>query len=404
VPDSEQESLRPCPSCGSRTAEPLVSLPLALAEGHPLGDTCSFVSCLACGTGFADEALAQSDFDRHYAESAKYGDDGATNSDGPDTPWNIARQEITAERLCGLVPADASLLDIGCATGSLLVALAARGMTAAVGLDPSPRSAEVAAARGVTVFTGTFAELPPGLGEYDAITMNGVLEHLWDVDAALATVRSLLRPGGLIYVEVPDASRYCDPYVAPFQDFNTEHVNHFSPVTLDRLLRRSGFTRIWQGAADAELAAGFPAPTTAGSWQIGEKSASSVERRDDVLVRELHAFTVRSATEIAALDAALEIRLGDRRDFIGWGVGELAYKLLAMPALARRTVTALVDGNPGRRGVRIRGVEVGAPQDIAGRTEPVVVLSLLAADSIRQALIRSGLPNAVVDLDGVLAP
>ena len=38
----------------------------------------------------------------------------------------------------------------------------------------------------------------------------------------------LLKTDGLLYVEVPDAVAYTEYLYAPFQDFNTEHINHFS--------------------------------------------------------------------------------------------------------------------------------------------------------------------------------
>jgi len=32
----------------------------------------------------------------------------------------------------------------------------------------------------------------------------------------------------IVYIEVPDAARYIDFLYSPFQDFNTEHINHLS--------------------------------------------------------------------------------------------------------------------------------------------------------------------------------
>ena len=35
-------------------------------------------------------------------------------------------------------------------------------------------------------------------------------------------MRSLVKPGGLVYIEVPDAARYDEHLVAPFHDFNSK--------------------------------------------------------------------------------------------------------------------------------------------------------------------------------------
>ena len=64
-----------------------------------------------------------------------------------------------------------------------------------------------------------------------------------------------MRPGGVVYLDLPDASRYVDPYIAPFEDFSTEHVNHFSPSTLEVLASRCGFTPMFTERFTTELVA-----------------------------------------------------------------------------------------------------------------------------------------------------
>lgn len=396
-------TIRACPVCDSRMAQPLVTVPLALPDEHPLGSSFTVVSCCDCGTGFTDADVSQSAYDVHYAQQAKYAEDGRTNAGEPaaDTPWNITRLNATAERLLRWAPRHARVVDIGCATGSLLVALAQRGMHDVIGMDPSPGSAAVAASRGVRVVTGTLADLPPEIGVVDVVTMNGVFEHLWDVGAAARAVTSALRPGGLLYVEVPDAARYCHPYVAPYQDFNTEHVNHFSAVTLDRLLRRFGFEALWQGEADAELGPGFLAATTAGAWRFTGRSAMprpASSGRDEALAAELAEYAGRSASDMAAADAFVDEQLGNAEDVAVWGIGEVAYKLLAMRALAGRRIVSLIDGNSARHGMRIRGVDVTGPEALATTDAPVVVSSVLARASITAELARRGFANQVVGL------
>ena len=65
--------------------------------------------------------------------------------------------------------------------------------------------------------------------------------------------------------------------------------------------------------------------------------------------------------------------------------------MLATPALARRRLVALVDGNPARSGLRFGDVTVAAP-DTLPHGVPVVVGSLLsgAAIAARAAALRPG--------------
>ena len=63
------------------------------------------------------------------------------------------------------------------------------------------------------------------------------------VTVAIANLRALLQEGGLLYVEVPDARRYAEQVNAPSQDFNCEHINHFSLQCLHNAFARHGSSR-----------------------------------------------------------------------------------------------------------------------------------------------------------------
>lgn len=109
----------------------------------------------------------------------------------------------------------AAVLDIGGGTGGLAVALAAGGHTVTV-VDPSPdalaalhrRAAEADLAdyiRGVQGDTSDLAGLvdPASFG---VVTCHRVLEYLPDPASALAELRAVLQPGGVLSVLV--AQRY----------------------------------------------------------------------------------------------------------------------------------------------------------------------------------------------------
>lgn len=405
-------TVRRCPACGGSDARLVHRLALVTPDRHPLGDGYDVVSCLRCGTGFADAAPSRSYYEEYYAEQAKYGHEAATRNAGAldaqaagEPAWVQDRFEAAAAHIEALVPGpDAAILDVGCATGSLLGALAKRGYRHLRGLDPSPQSSAVAAARGLRVEVGSLAEVPGGLGTFDCVCMTGVLEHLWDVDAAMRSLLGLLRPGGVVYASVPDASRYTDPYIAPFQDFSTEHVNHFSPATLAVLARRFGLQTVWSETADAHLGPASPCAGIAVAWrrldQSGPAGREPLEAcsPDRALVDSLDAFTSRSRRDFAALDTAVESQLAGESAFAVWGFGELTMKLLAAPALANRRLAAVIDANPARHGIEVGGVAVTAPACPPEPELPVVVGSLLGQESILAELARLGLPNRAVVL------
>ena len=97
------------------------------------------------------------------------------------------------------------VLDIGCGTGNLLLALGReRSDVELVGLDPDARALARAARKahraGVAVsWRRGFAEdLPYPDGSVDRVFSSLMLHHLHDKDALLAEVRRVLRPDGLL--------------------------------------------------------------------------------------------------------------------------------------------------------------------------------------------------------------
>lgn len=227
---------RKCPICDCREGQILHTQIFALSAGHPLQDRCDFVACNECGFCFADTSVSQSTYDSYYAAMSKYAD-SATSTGAGLLPWDADRLDQLAGQVAAFAPDPSSrILDVGCATGGLLAALQVRGYMNACGIDPAPACVDKAdqVARG-QVWTGTLSQFPADIGTFDGILLSHVMEHVRDVRIAMKRLCELLNPGGWVYIEVPDATRYEQFLIAPFQDFNTEHINHFSDVSLANL-------------------------------------------------------------------------------------------------------------------------------------------------------------------------
>jgi len=390
-----------CPACGGAHEGRLIAdVRLRTPDGHPLDGGYPVVSCDVCGCGLADVAFDESYYNRYYATLAKYAGEGRSGQVSVEAAWAAEKSDQSARRVLDLLGSrDRRVLDLGCATGSLLSALERLGFRDLHGIDPAADAVAAAAERtNAHLAMGSFASLPDDLGTFDCVCLTGVLEHLWDVDAAAQALRRLVRRDGIVYIEVPDAGRYLDPYVAPFEDFNTEHVNHFSLGTLQRLAERQGFRVVREEATACWLTAGVSTALIAAAWQPAAREVP-VDRRDDALEKELVQYARRSSLDYARINETLERALSGASEVILWGIGETSFKLLSLPSLCSRDVVAYVDSNQSRHALSFGGRQVTGAGEIQDSSVPIVISSLIRADSIVDAAVHLGLTNPLVRLD-----
>ena len=176
-----------------------------------------------------------------------------------------------------------------------------------------------------------------------------MLEHVRDVKPALKSLERFMTARALIYVEVPDASRYAAFAWSPFQDFNSEHINHFSLTSLDNLMRQCGFRPVRLAAKEILSAPDMPYPAIyCLATRDGTVSPSIVT--DTALRQALLDYIEVSARVMRDIDARLSREVGAGQPIIVWGTGELTAKLLADTALGAANIEAFVDSNPINQG------------------------------------------------------
>ena len=133
------------------------------------------------------------------------------------------------------------VLDIGCGDGALVRELQKAGATP-TGVDLDPEGARfIQTEYGIPVVLAPFeqAELPAGT--FDAVVATHVIEHFFSPLAALAKMRRLLKPGGLLVLETPNIFR---PKVGFRRLFSVPHNFYFSPRTLCLAMQRTGFAPV----------------------------------------------------------------------------------------------------------------------------------------------------------------
>jgi 2-polyprenyl-3-methyl-5-hydroxy-6-metoxy-1,4-benzoquinol methylase len=224
--------------------------------GCPLCHGCSTVplersgeirvdACAQCGVAFVTPAPTLPELEHHYNDAAYYAEWMTTQRLARRDLWRERLQIVKDQRHGG------KLLDVGCGDGGFLEAARTAGFDCA-GTELSAYAVEEAGRRlGLPITAGPLRSIGYAAGSFDLVTMWHVLEHLEDPTNELREVYRLLRPGGLLFVAVPNRLSHLFNVVyrvckgRPIRLYTPGekelHLFHFTPESLARVLTACGF-------------------------------------------------------------------------------------------------------------------------------------------------------------------
>lgn len=343
------------------------------------------VQCTRCGAFYADNIGETMPLMHYYEMMSKY-----------ETEAFSVSQEALAEYafaigfLRGHIAPEQSIIDIGCGNGAMLHMLQEQGFRHLTGLEPSEKNCRGITERwGIRAVAGALGEdIPPLVGEtFDVVLMEGVLEHLIDVQGNVRDALAYLKKDGALYLNVPDLAAFPDCHDL-YQQFSVEHVNFFSLPSMQNLMGAFGMTcvaydrngygvfTLWRHASEGVIARTFD-------------QAGTADMR-----------TYLAGAEQLAAQMKDRLRPYCGREVYIWAAGTHTAMLYQLGLLDGIHVRAIIDSNANYQGKEIYGVPVIAPQELAAREPlPIIISSQLAQDAIHtQIKEKMGLPNEVVRL------
>jgi Methyltransferase domain len=342
---------RLCPICYHDACEVVYRVP---ADG--LLSECNVVMCNRCDFCFSNTPTTQATFDRHYAESKRYGDEVV----GPES-WNAKRYAVTAKRLKKLLPRDCNaLLDVGGSSG--FIDKVRKYMPGATWTNF--RIADIQLHNDVRL---------------GCVTLCHVLEHVRDLESAMARLSQV---ANTVYAEVPDAARYYEFCESPWQAFNSEHVNHFTAAHLRALFERHGFEQTASGRGECGDPPPHMQPYVWGFFKRAESCGDAVR-----------AYCDRSA----ALWQRIEAKVKPLRGIACWGIGQLARKI--EPLLDGCAAAYAVDKFAGEE-PRYAGLLIDKPEHMLEVCQdiPILVTTIQHRESVLADIEQLQLKNEVITL------
>jgi 2-polyprenyl-3-methyl-5-hydroxy-6-metoxy-1,4-benzoquinol methylase len=149
-----------------------------------------------------------------------------------------------------------ALLDLGCSTGFFLERAQEIGWKVH-GVEMNSETGTYARDQlGMDIFIGTLEEAHYTSGEFDVVTAWDVIEHVQDPVQLLKEVKRILRPGGVLALQVPNINSLMVKKTGNYWNWWTlpDHINHFTPQSIQNLLNYSGFEvnslQTWEPVSD----------------------------------------------------------------------------------------------------------------------------------------------------------
>lgn len=289
---------------------------------------------------------------------------------------------------------DKNVVEIGCSKGDFLILLCELGNNRGLGIDPSAIVGRVQseATDRVNFIQDYYSEkYADRVGDF--ICCRHTLEHIHQTAELVRTVRRSIgdRLDTTVFFEIPDMGRVLKEQA--FEDIYYEHCSYFTPGSLARLFRNSGFEvdDLYLDYGDQYLMI-EARPVATPSTKI-HPAEESLEQ----LVNDVETFTANIGNKLAYWKQHLQAMRSQGKRVAVWGSGSKCVAFLTTLG-TKDLIDCVVDINPHRHGRFIPGIgqEIKSPESLKDyQPDQVIVMNAIYCNEIQQMLEKMGVTTEV---------
>lgn len=387
---------RDCPLCHSGHAELLYRHKLVMTEKLSfMPSEYAIVCCKKCGNIYTSSEAGQATYDRYYRTLHAYTVDKNTQTLEEDDCIVEGREKMVSI-LKEYTNPSMQIVDVGSGTGGGLTVLQKHGYYNLLGIDVDDKM-QLYKERQLKYRMGSVFDLPSIVsGTKNVYLLNGVLEHIYDVQKAIESLLACMNSDSILYIMVPDVERYVEYYDKPFRYFGIEHINHFSRDILGKYLIRNGFAILESGQTEGKYNQYYTEPEiyfvatkadASGNYEITYYTGAK-EKTEEYIARSSQGYSLDT----------IESLCDEQTELAVWGVGSYLSGMLQNTRLSKCNISFFVDSNASLQGTLLNGIEIKSSEALKEFQGVIAITSAIYAESIRAEIKKMGLQNKTIVL------